>query len=124
MKSDRMRRVNELLKREIAILVERMDFQFPNGVVSISKVDTSPDLRHARVGVSILGGGEEERQSVLRALRKARGHIQSELAGNVTLKYTPVLEFALDASIESGDRVLAILAEMEGDGVFLEDAEE
>jgi len=119
-----MRRVNELLKREIAILVERMDFQFPNGVVSISKVDTSPDLRHARVGVSILGGGEEERQSVLRALRKARGHIQSELAGNVTLKYTPVLEFALDASIESGDRVLAILAEMEGDGVFLEDAEE
>jgi len=110
-----MRRVNELLKREIAILVERIDLQTPDSVVSINAVDTSPDLRHAKVGVSVLGGGDEERAAILKILRKSRGDMQASLAKNVRLKYTPVLEFSIDTSIESGDRVLAILAELEGD---------
>jgi ribosome-binding factor A len=116
-----MRRVNELLKREIAVLLERMDFRLPDTVVSITAVETSPDLRHAKVGVSVLGGGEDARRGVLRSLRKERVDIQTAIAGNVRLKYTPVLQFELDTRIESGDKILAILAEMEGDGEIPDD---
>ena len=57
MSSQRMLRVNELLKREIADLLERVDFSLENCLVSVSEVDTSPDLRHAKVHISVLGGG-------------------------------------------------------------------
>lgn len=72
MSSQRMLRVNELLKREIADLLERVDFSMENCLVSISEVQTSPDLRHAKVHVSILGGDDEMNRNVLRFLRENR----------------------------------------------------
>ena len=108
-----MLRVNELLKREIADLLERIDVNLDNCLVSVSEVDTSPDLRHAKVHISILGGDEEIESKVLKFLRRSRGNLQKKMAHDITLKYTPVLEFTCDKRIATGDKVLAILAEMQ-----------
>lgn len=113
MPSQRMLRINELLKREIADLLERVDFHLDNCLVSVSEVQTAPDLRHAKVHISVLGGDDIIQLKVLKFLRGNRGHLQKKIAHDITLKYTPVLEFTCDKRIEAGDKVLAILAEME-----------
>ena len=120
MGSHRIRRVNELLKQEIALILERRDFRFGACLVSVTGVDTSPDLRHAKVGISILGGEENDRSSILRSIKDARKDIQTEMSKNVILKYTPVLEFFLDSSIERGDKLLAIIEELEADGSIVD----
>ena len=114
MPSQRIRRVNELLKREIADLLERVDFSLENCLVSVSEVDVSPDLRNARVHISIFGGDEAMRSKVMKYLRNKRAGLQKKIAKDVVLKYTPVLSFVNDSRIEKGDRVLAILDELEG----------
>ena len=113
MSNKRMLRVNELLKREIADLLERMDLNLSNALVSISEVSASPDLRRAKVHVSILGGDSELKSNVLNFLRKHRVELQNKMTSHITLKYTPVLEFVEDSRLEKGDKVLAILEEME-----------
>ncbi len=113
MGSHRIRRVNELLKQEIALILERCDFQAGTCLVSVTTVETSSDLRHAKVGISILGGDEDDHSTILRSIKNARKEIQAEMSKNVILKYTPVLEFFLDSSIERGDKLLAIIAELE-----------
>lgn len=115
MGSHRIRRVNELLKQEIALILERCDLQSGACLVSVSGVATSPDLRHAKVGISILGGQDEDRAAILRRIKDARTNIQSEMSRNVKLKYTPVLDFFLDSSIERGDNMLAIIAALEAE---------
>ena len=113
MSSHRMLRVNELLKREIADLLERIDFSIENCLVSVSEVDTSPDLRHAKVHISVLGGDDTIKHNIFKFLRKNRGGLQKKIASDCTLKYTPVLEFTSDKRIEAGDNILAILANMD-----------
>jgi len=108
-----MLRVNELLKREIADLLERVDFNMKNCLVSVSEVNTSPDLRHAKVHISVLGGDDIIKRNVLKYLRDNRGGLQKKIAHDITLKYTPVLEFTSDSRMESGDKILAILAELD-----------
>ena len=112
MSSHRMLRVNELLKREIADLLERVDFSMKNCIVSVNEVDTSPDLRHAKVRISVLGGDDTIKLNIMKFLRRNRAGLQKKIAHDCTLKYTPVLEFISDDRIESGDKILAILAEM------------
>ena len=113
MSSKRMLRVNELLKREIADLLERMDLNLTNALVSIPEVSATPDLRRAKVHVSILGGDSELKHNVLMFLRKHRVELQNKMTSHITLKYTPVLEFVEDSRLEAGDKVLALLEEME-----------
>ncbi len=110
MKVDRLTRVNELLRREIgAILFRVLDPNtFDLAAVTITHVITSSDLRTARVLVSIRGH-ETERTRMLAQLKHCRAEIQRRIAEAVILKYTPRLTFVLDPSIESGDRVLALL---------------
>lgn len=114
MKIDRLARVNEQLRREIASalyrLVDRSTFDV--AAVTITHVITSSDLRTARVLVSIRGHEAHRRQMVGR-LQSLHGALQQEIAGHVILKYTPKLHFVLDESVESGDRVLSLLSTLE-----------
>ncbi len=113
--SKRMQRINELLKREIAGLLEKQGFRNSSVLVSVTEVSVSADLRHAAVYVSVLGGGEADRAKVFTELRGRRGEIQNSIAGTVRLKYTPVLHFKSDPRIEAGDRVISMIEEIESD---------
>lgn len=114
MKVDRMLRVNELLQRELGRLVERDVAPRMEALVTLTRVSTSPDLRQARVYVSVLGG-DEQRHEALRLLLECRKAMQSELGRCVRLKYTPVLTFHLDRTLEEADRVLSIINELDLD---------
>lgn len=114
MATKRMTRVNELLKREIVdILYRRIhEEDMDMAAVTVTEVITSPDLRHARVLVSIREH-QGERNAYLGILNRNHKIFQRELNRATKLKYTPQLAFELDPSIERGDRVLRIIAEME-----------
>ena len=114
MPSGRIIRVNELLKREISADILRLfaNSHFDTGSITVTRVETAPDLRDANVSVSIFGH-EDERTKMIRFLNHHRKDIQSRMSKNVKIKYTPRLHFKLDTSIESGDRVLGILAELD-----------
>lgn len=112
MSANRMRRVNELLRRELGILCERDIMPRMTALVTITEVKTSPDLRHADVFVSVLGD-EEQRAEAIRRMYRNRVRFQTELAHRVNLKYTPVLKFRHDRTAENADRVLSILDELD-----------
>jgi ribosome-binding factor A len=111
----RLLRVNELLKREIAEDIFRQFAHAPDfdaGAVTVTRVECTPDLREANVFVSIFQH-EDEREAMIRFLNRNRQEIVRVMARRVRLKYTPRLQFVLDSSIEEGDRILSMLAEME-----------
>ncbi len=112
MANRRIERVNEQIKEEVAALLQR-EMQDPRlrGMISITGVDTSPDLRNATVRVSIMGS-EEDVQQAMTALRHAAGFLRRELASRLRLRHMPELTFRLDTSIERGARVLEILREI------------
>jgi ribosome-binding factor A len=114
MSSARIIRVNELLKREIAVDIPRLfaNSNFDTGSVTVTHVATGSDLRDATVYISIFGH-DEERAGMIRFLNRHRQDIQSRMSKNVILKYTPRLYFKLDDSIETGDRVLGILSQLD-----------
>ncbi|MCP4712761.1 MAG: 30S ribosome-binding factor RbfA, partial [Planctomycetes bacterium] len=72
------------------------------GMISVTRVDPAPDLRSARVYISILGVDEKQQQLSLRGIEHARGHIQHLLAKRVTFKMCPTLQFFLDESLKKG----------------------
>ena len=110
---DRLVRVNELLKREIADFLEKnVMLKDCGALTTVIDVAVSCDLRTAQVKVSIMGA-PEARATAAGLLHKARPAIQRCLAKNVALKFTPVLHFKFDDNIEKGDHVLAIIQEME-----------
>ena len=113
MPSQRLIRVNELLKREIANALYRVmdDREFDLAAVTVTRVETSSDLRHARVALSVRAD-EHGQQAMLRALRKHRKDFQEVVGRNVVLKYNPYLRFELDDSVRQGDRILEILSEL------------
>lgn len=110
---DRMDRVNELVKRELGERIEREVAAEVNGLLTVTGVRVAPDLRSARVMISFLGP-EPERKKVLPLLERERGDLQHALAAHTALKYTPVLDFRLDSSLERGDHVLGLIDEIEG----------
>lgn len=114
MSSARIIRVNELLKREIAVDIPRLfaSSDFDTGAITVTGVKTAPDLHDATVLVSIFGH-EDERRRMIHFLNSHRKEIQARMSKHVILKYTPRLHFKLDDSIESGDRVLGILSQLD-----------
>ena len=110
-------RVNGLLRLEISQLVSR-ELSDPrlSGVVSITQVDTSGDLRHARVFISVLGTKEKKEQA-LKGIHSASGFIRRELQGRLSLKYVPELSFQLDQSMEDAEHMLDVI-----DRIPLDDA--
>lgn len=108
--SQRIARINELLKREISDCVKK-NFEFNDILVTIHDVDTAIDLRTAEVYVGTIGDAEKGRDAV-RKLNAKRGLIQGIVMKRVVLRSTPILHFQIDESIERGVRVLNILDEI------------
>ena len=108
MATGRMRRVDESVRAVLSDAITK-DLKDPRiGFVTVTGVKTSPDLRHARVYVSVLGE-EPVREATLDGLRSAHGFLQSRLAGELTLKRTPALSFEYDESIDRGMRISELL---------------
>ena len=105
-----MRRVNESIKEILgdAIAAELKDPRI--GFVTVTGVDTSSDLRSARVYVSVLGD-EDDRERSLTGLRSSHGVLQRKIADAMRLKRTPTLTFEYDESVERGDRITRLLDE-------------
>ena len=103
-----MRRVNEAIREILAdaIATELKDPRI--GFVTVTEVDTTPDLRAARVYVSVLGT-PEERESSLAGLRSSHGVLQGKIAGGMRMKRTPTLTFEYDESVDRGDRISRLL---------------
>lgn len=99
------------MKRELGDLIGR-EFDFEQ-LVTIQAVDLTPDLKHAHVYVSVLGGGEEGARAALARLHEHRKDLQSKLSRRVIIKYTPQLHFKLDLSVERGSRIIDILTNLD-----------
>ncbi len=105
-----MRRVNEVVREVLAAAIAT-DLKDPRiGFVTVTDVDTSPDLRAARVFVSVLGD-DSERESALEGLRSAHGYLQGRIASEVRMKRTPTLSFHYDDTVERGVRISELLDE-------------
>lgn len=108
MPAARMRRVNEALKEVVSARLAGGLKDPRVGFVTVTSVDTSPDLRHARVYYSVLGD-EATREEALAGLRSSRGFLQAQIGSELTLKRTPTLEFVYDESIDRGMRITQLL---------------
>jgi ribosome-binding factor A len=108
MTSDRIRRVNEAMREVLsaAITTELKDPRV--GFVTVTAVETSPDLRHARVFVSVLGNPGERRRS-LKAMDSARGFLQRRVGSELRMKHTPQIQFVYDETPERGMRINELL---------------
>jgi ribosome-binding factor A len=105
-----MRRVNEAIREVLAASV--LELKDPRiGFVTVTGVKTSPDLRHARVFVSVLGS-ESKRERSLEGLAAAHGVLQARLARELRLKRTPQLAFEYDPSVERGVRMTQLIDEL------------
>jgi ribosome-binding factor A len=103
-----MRRINEVL-REVVGAAIASDLSDPRiGFVTVTTVETSPDLRAARVYVSVLGS-PEERDATLEGLRSSHGVIQARIARETRMKRTPTLTFHYDETVERGIRISKLL---------------
>ncbi len=106
----RLLRVNEVVKRELSVIIAR-EIDFEGVLVSINDVKVAADLKSAQVFVSALGPAKGA--NVIEILEAHRPMLQAELSRHVVLKYTPHLIFHLDNSIQRGARVLEILHDLE-----------
>lgn len=107
----RMRRVNEVLREVLGDEVTGLSDPRLE-MVTITAVDTSPDLRSARVYFTVLGG-EEAKEDAQEALRKAHGVLQRAIGDETRMKRTPTLRFEYDEAVERGLRISAILDEVD-----------
>lgn len=107
----RTERINELLREELSDLLRRQ-VKDPRlgGLVTVTEVEVSVDLRHARVFVSVMGS-DEEREDAFRGLEAARPFLRRELGRRLSMRRTPELSFRRDDSLERGARLLALIEE-------------
>lgn len=113
MASNRINRINEEIQRELSDLFRQLKDPRVSqvGMVSITRVDTTNDLRYARVYVSVLNKDQEK--DVLKGLKSASGFLRRELGHALQLRYTPELQFIGDDSIQHGAHILELLREEE-----------
>lgn len=108
----RQEKVGELIAVELSDLM-RSRLKDPRvGFASITRVEVSGDLRHAKVFVSVMGTPEEQAQT-MKGLHNATGFLRRELASRLTLRFVPELNFRLDKSIEEGSRILNLIRQVE-----------
>jgi ribosome-binding factor A len=109
-----MQRINDQIRDELAELFAReIDDPRLRGVISITGVETSPDLSISRIYVSVLGT-EAEAEETLKHIRRAVSFFRRELAARINLRHTPELDFRLDRSIAEGARIEEILRDIKG----------
>ncbi len=109
--NNRLERVNEELKKEISHIIS-YELKNPNvtGLISVTKVKITPDLKYAKVYVSILNA--KNTKETLANLKKSAGFIRSEIAKRINLRITPELVFELDDSMEYGAKIDSILKDI------------
>jgi len=114
MPSRRIERINHLLRQEIAELLARevKDTTLSTSLISITEVETSPDLRSAKVYFSVYGE-EDEIQAAGEHLNRASGFLHHNLKERLDLRHTPHLEFILDRSLARGDRIMRLMRTIE-----------
>ena len=112
--SNRMNKIDEELKKEISSIIS-LELKNPHltGLISVSKVKTTPDLRFARVYVTMIN--EKSKKENLTILKQSSGYIRSAIAKKINLRYTPELIFEFDESLEYGSRIDEILKDITKD---------
>ena len=111
MSQQRIGRINEEIQKELSAAIRTLkDPRVQNAMISVTRVDTTSDLRYAKVYISVL---EKERVSdVLKGLKSAGGYLRREVGTKVQLRYTPELVFVEDESIAEGARMYALLSSL------------
>ena len=109
MASNRIGRINEEIQRELAALIRTLKDPRVSamGMVSITRVDTTGDLRYSRIYVSALN--KEQEKDVIKGLKSAAGYLRRELGSALRLRYTPELHFIADDSIQYGAHILGLI---------------
>lgn len=110
--SYRQEKLGEVIAAELSDLLRTRVKDPRVGFASITHVEVSGDLRHAKVHVSVMGTSEEQAET-MQGLRNATGFLRHELANRITLRYMPELNFKLDTSIEEGSRILDLIRQVE-----------
>ena len=114
MASNRIGRINEEIQKELSSLIRNLkDPRVQDTMISITHVETTPDLRYAKVYVSFLQ--EERAADALKGLKSAGGYLRRELGRALQLRYTPELVWALDDSITYGAKMLKLINSLEVD---------
>ena len=112
MASNRIGRINEEIQKELANLIRNLkDPRVQDTMISITHVETTPDLRYAKVYVSFLQ--EDRAADALKGLKSAGGYLRRELGRELNLRYTPELNWALDDSITYGAKMLKLINSLE-----------
>ena len=112
MASNRIGRINEEIQRELSALIPAVKDPRVSGMISVTAVETTPDLRYAKAYISVRD--KENGERVLKGLRSASGWLRRELGSALKLRYTPELVFQLDDSIDKGAHILELLRSVEG----------
>ena len=107
--SNRLERVNELMRRELGQVIQR-DYEWHGKLVTVSAVEVTQDLKEAKVWISVLGG---DAQSVIDRLNREHGSLQKKVMRRVVLKSTPVMHFRHDASAARGVEIVNLLQEVD-----------
>ena len=120
MASNRIGRINEEIQKELSNLIRNLkDPRVQDTMISLTHVETTPDLRYAKVYASFLQ--EEKAADALKGLKSASGYLRRELGAKLKLRYTPELVWALDDSITYGAKMLKLINSLE---VGSDDADE
>ena len=108
MANNRIGRIHEEIQRELSGLMRSLkDPRLQSGLLTITHVDTTPDLRYSRIFVSALDKSQEK--EMLKGLKSAAGYLRRELGAALKLRYTPELQFVGDDSIQQGAHILEML---------------
>ena len=130
MASNRIGRINEEIQRELAALIPTVKDPRVTGMISVTAVEATPDLKYVKIYVSVLDKANETQ--VLKGLKSAGGYLRRELGRTLNLRNTPELTFVPDDSIDRGAHILAMLRDPEivkpanpaNEHIHLEDEEE
>lgn len=108
MANNRIGRINEEIQRELSSLLRTLkDPRLQSGLLTITHVDTTPDLRYSKIFVSALDKSQEK--EMMKGLKSAAGYLRRELGSALKLRYTPELQFVADDSIQQGAHILEML---------------
>ena len=111
MAGNRMGRINEEIQRELSALIPTVKDPRVRGMISVTAVDVTPDLKYAKIFISVLDKGDSGQ--VLKGLKSAAGYLRRELGGRLNLRHTPELSFVQDDSMAKGAKILEMLRDPE-----------
>ena len=111
MAGNRIGRINEEVQRELSALIPTVKDPRVRGMISVTAVDVTPDLKYAKIFISVLDKGDSGQ--VLKGLKSAAGYLRRELGGRLNLRHTPELSFFRDDSMAKGAKILEMLRDPE-----------